>query len=101
MIQEMGQFPYQNPEPTGYPDRGDHWMNDAAVLSRMNFAVALSENQVLGITADLRGLASTQTEALKAVLAPTALKTQPTAQLNPETASSFALALGSPQFQHK
>src|SRR5690606_33634400 len=46
MIGVMGQPLYQYPDPTGYPDRADQWMSDGALLQRINFAVALSSNQV-------------------------------------------------------
>jgi uncharacterized protein (DUF1800 family) len=48
LIQDMGQFPYQNPEPTGYPDRGDYWLSGWSVLNRTNFAVSLMNNEIVG-----------------------------------------------------
>ena len=47
-IARMGQPLYQCQPPTGYPDRGDFWMGDGAILERLNFAVALSANKIPG-----------------------------------------------------
>jgi uncharacterized protein (DUF1800 family) len=46
----MGQALYQCQPPSGYPDRGDHWMSSNAVLERLNFAVALTANRIPGTT---------------------------------------------------
>jgi uncharacterized protein (DUF1800 family) len=50
MIGRMGQPLYQCQPPTGYPDRGDHWMSDGATIERLNFAVALAAGRIPGIT---------------------------------------------------
>jgi uncharacterized protein (DUF1800 family) len=47
-IARMGQPLYQCQPPTGYPDRGEYWMTNAAILERLNFAVALAGNQIRG-----------------------------------------------------
>jgi uncharacterized protein (DUF1800 family) len=49
-IGRMGQPLYQCQPPAGYPDRGDHWMSNAAILERLNFAVALAGNRIPGTT---------------------------------------------------
>jgi uncharacterized protein (DUF1800 family) len=47
-IARMGQPLYQCQPPAGYPDRGDHWMSNAAILERLNFAVALAGSRISG-----------------------------------------------------
>jgi uncharacterized protein (DUF1800 family) len=49
-IGRMGQPLYQCQPPAGYPDRGEYWMSDGAVLERLNFAVALAANKIPGTT---------------------------------------------------
>jgi uncharacterized protein (DUF1800 family) len=112
IIQEMGQFSYQNPEPTGYPDRADYWMSSWTVLNRMKFAVSLANNEILGTKIDhvrlgamLQGDPLSEEgwkNALAAVLAPRATSSSsseiPTAEA---VVNAFALALGSPEFQQK
>jgi uncharacterized protein (DUF1800 family) len=117
VIQEMGQFAYQNPEPTGYPDRSDYWMNSWSLLRRMNFAVSLVNNQVLGTTVDvdlLDGLLrnepptkDTWKAALNIAKAPASPSKSPAKDgtRRPEALAAvvdaFALALGSPEFQNR
>jgi uncharacterized protein (DUF1800 family) len=47
-IGRMGQPLYQCQPPAGYPDVGEHWMGNAAILERLNFAVALASNHIPG-----------------------------------------------------
>jgi uncharacterized protein (DUF1800 family) len=47
-IGRMGQPLYLCQPPSGYPDRGDHWMSDGAILERLNFAVDLAANNIPG-----------------------------------------------------
>jgi uncharacterized protein (DUF1800 family) len=111
VIQDMGQFPYQNPEPTGYPDRSDYWMNSLTVLNRMNFAVSLVNNEVLGTNVDenkLRAMLQGNAEskdawktALAAVIEPRRPEAGQVSPASPSVARAFALALGSPDFQQK
>ena len=68
----MGQPLYQCQPPAGYPDHGDHWLSNAAILERLNFAVSLANNQI-------RGVAVNVDEPIK----------------------SIVMNLGSPQFQKK
>ena len=116
VIQDMGQFPYQNPEPTGYPDRSDYWLSGWNVLNRTKFAVSLVNNEIVGTTVDTNRLAEgLATNAknpltddawkvvLEEVMAPptplTSIKTTPAAVNH--AVNAYALALGSPEFQQK
>src|SRR5499426_382288 len=47
-IARMGQPLYQCQPPAGYPDHGDHWMSNGAILERLNFAVALAGKNIPG-----------------------------------------------------
>jgi len=110
-IQDMGQFPYQNPEPTGYPDRGEFWMSGWTVLHRTNFAVSLMNNQILGTSVNTSGLAAVfkgspdtkdaWKEALAVLTEPSELKAAQTGSTDPNVINAFALALGSPEFQRR
>jgi uncharacterized protein (DUF1800 family) len=115
VIQDMGQFPYQNPEPTGYPDRSDYWMSGWSVLNRTKLAVSLVNNEIVGTSVDTNRLAAglaTNVKnpvthdawkvALEEVMAP---GSPPSTQTAPEVVNqavnAYALALGSPEFQQK
>ncbi len=49
---QLGQPLYRKQEPTGYTNAGHEWMNSAALLARMNFAVALAANRIPGVKVD-------------------------------------------------
>jgi uncharacterized protein (DUF1800 family) len=51
-IATIGQPLYRKQEPTGYSTAAEEWVNSAALVERMNFAVALSKNQVPGTMLD-------------------------------------------------
>ena len=48
-VAQLGEPLYRKPEPTGYSNRGQEWVNSAGLLARMNFAVQLARNQVPGV----------------------------------------------------
>jgi uncharacterized protein (DUF1800 family) len=48
----LGQPLYRKQEPTGYSNVGEDWMNSAALLARMNFALQLAQNQMEGVKLD-------------------------------------------------
>lgn len=56
-VASMGMPLYMSQPPTGYADRADAWVNTGALLTRMNFALALVGNKVRGVQMDLAALA--------------------------------------------
>jgi uncharacterized protein (DUF1800 family) len=52
-ISELGEPLYGKLEPTGYPNTGDGWTNTASLLGRINFATALTANQIPGVRTDV------------------------------------------------
>jgi uncharacterized protein (DUF1800 family) len=55
-ITKMGQKVYFYQAPTGYPDRGQYWINTGALLSRMNFGLALASQRIPGVKINLLAL---------------------------------------------
>jgi uncharacterized protein (DUF1800 family) len=55
-INKMGQKMYYYQAPTGYPDRGQYWINTGSLLNRMNFGLALASQKVYGVKVNLRQL---------------------------------------------
>ena len=53
---QMGEGLFMCQPPTGYPDAAERWVNTGALLERMNFALALSENRIPGARANLQNL---------------------------------------------
>jgi uncharacterized protein (DUF1800 family) len=74
-MNEMGEPLYGKLEPTGYSNGGADWMNSAALLARMNFAVSLAQGRIPGVEVDPSQW--------------------------PEDAAQTGLALASPDFQKR
>jgi uncharacterized protein (DUF1800 family) len=94
-LQQLGMPLYQCQPPTGYQDSADAWMNTGALVIRMNFAVALANNQLRGISiADpesARGLFGPElSDSTRAAIAKAATPGQ-----------ALALSFGSPEFQRR
>ncbi|HEX3683686.1 MAG TPA: DUF1800 domain-containing protein [Bryobacteraceae bacterium] len=49
-LQKLGEPLYRKVEPTGYSSSNAEWISTAALLERMNFAVALAHNRIPGVT---------------------------------------------------
>ncbi len=55
-IGRMGEKIYNYQAPTGFPDRGQYWINTGSLLNRMNFGLAFAGGRIQGITLDLLSL---------------------------------------------
>jgi uncharacterized protein (DUF1800 family) len=108
----MGQVSYQYEAPTGFPDRGDYWLSAVSVLHRLNFAIALANNQLPDVAVDMaaveqRGNASNAAwdKAVAAVFGdPNTrfLRAVPRdGRDGGELTGYVAILLGSPEFQHR
>lgn len=53
---QMGEGLFMCQPPTGYPDTAERWVNTGALLERMNFALALSDNRIPGARVNLQNL---------------------------------------------
>jgi uncharacterized protein (DUF1800 family) len=53
---QMGEGLFMCQPPTGYPDTAERWVNTGALLERMNFALALSDNRIPGARVELQNL---------------------------------------------
>ncbi len=53
---KMGQRFYYYQAPTGFPDRGNFWINSGSLLNRMNFGLALATQKIPGIRMNLLAL---------------------------------------------
>jgi len=104
-IAELGQPLYRKLEPTGYSDANSEWVNSAALLARMNFALALAQNKVPGAKLDASlfsgdpgevGHQILFTDAKPETLAAIAKQTQ-----GSSNAPVVGLMLGSPDFQRR
>jgi uncharacterized protein (DUF1800 family) len=107
-LRELGMPLYFAQPPTGYADRADAWVNTGALLSRMNFALALVNNRVAGVSVDLPALAGGgdvaggRARLVDALLSGDASEsTRRTLARGDDAAQVAALVLGSPEFQRR
>jgi len=92
-MQQLGMPLYQCQPPTGYKDTADAWVNTGALVSRMNFAVSLTNNQLRGITVPSAPLSFIGGDVSDSTRATIAKATTPQQMM--------ALTLGSPEFQRR
>ncbi len=57
-VGNLGEPLYRKQEPTGYSNLNSEWVSSAALLNRMNFALQLAKNGVLGVKVDTRRFGS-------------------------------------------
>jgi len=55
-ITKMGQKFYYYQAPTGFPDKGQYWINTGSLLNRMNFGLAIASQRIPGISFNLAAL---------------------------------------------
>jgi hypothetical protein len=55
-ISKMGQPLYAYQAPTGYPDKGQFWINSGSIINRMNFGLTLASGKVEGVRFNLSAL---------------------------------------------
>ncbi|HET9984869.1 MAG TPA: DUF1800 domain-containing protein [Longimicrobiales bacterium] len=116
-LRTLGQVPYGELAPTGYPAASDEWVNSGAMLNRMNFALALAAGRLDGVRVDgapvrpdggadpVPALAAAllpgqDTRALQATVRAELAK-QPDASPRARAVRAAGLILGSPDFQRR
>jgi uncharacterized protein (DUF1800 family) len=106
-IAQLGQPLYRKIEPTGYSSANAEWVNSAALLARMNFALALAGNRVPGSKVDASQFADNPgAVALQVLFHDPSQQTldsinKALTQREPTPALTAGLVLGSPDFQRR
>lgn len=95
-VQKLGQPLYRKIEPTGYSSANSEWVSSAALLARMNFALALANNQIPGVQVDTARFHEFA-EKDPMALAKAVLLAEPTEQ----TKSAIEKAVNDPAFQQQ
>jgi uncharacterized protein (DUF1800 family) len=98
-LRDMGMPLYGCQPPTGYADRADAWVNTGALLSRMNFAVALASGRMRGVMPS--GAVTAGSIASTALSGNVSAATRETMAKATAAPQAMALVLGSPEFQRK
>ena len=55
-VSKMGQKLYYYQAPTGFPDKGQYWINTGALLNRMNFGLAFASQKIPGVEFNLAAI---------------------------------------------
>jgi len=55
-ISKMGQKLYYYQAPTGFPDKGQYWINTGSLLNRMKFGLAFASQKIPGVSFNLGAL---------------------------------------------
>ena len=107
-VTNLGEPLYRKLEPTGYSNLNAEWVNSAALLSRMNFALQLAQNRVPGVQVDVAQLSVDPGPIAKRLLfRPASPQTQAgiekaLSEQKRNTAALVAgLIIGSPDFQRR
>jgi uncharacterized protein (DUF1800 family) len=123
-LQILGMPVYGMQPPTGYSMKADAWVNSAALLGRMNFALALTAGRLKGTEVGSSEPVSTDSDALLAVLESSLLSGDISLQTHatlaarlqdpkisgrtlddparpPNVSTMAGLILGSPEFQRR
>jgi len=106
-IAQLGQPLYRKVEPTGYSSANAEWVNSAALLARMNFALALTDNRVPGSKVDTKTFENSAASVARLLLFREPTKQtldsiqKALAQKEPTPALVAGLVLGSPDFQRR
>jgi len=103
-IADLGEPLYRKLEPTGYSDANSEWVNTAALLARMNFALSLAQNKVPGSKLDASLFSGSADEVARQVLF-TDARPETLAAIEKQAQGAkvplVGLLLGSPDFQRR
>jgi len=100
-INKMGEKKYYYQAPTGFPDKGQYWINTGALLNRMNFGLALASGRIPGVKIDLFALNNNhEPESAQAALITYSKLIMPERDLN-ETIKRLTPMLNDPQLMSK
>jgi len=105
-LRDAGHVPYAEVSPAGPPVEAAHWATSAALLSRMEFARALTSGQVNGVrpqpgagaAMNLRGGGGRPQASIVAILFPEGV---PSELATDDPRTLLTLGLGGPAFQRK
>jgi uncharacterized protein (DUF1800 family) len=121
-LRQLGQLPYDETAPTGYPASSEEWVNSGAMLNRMNFALDVAGGRLPGVRPDVQRLVGgpaadpdsavpdlidTLVPGMRTDALVSAIRADLTEQAESGTARrllaarAVGLTLGSPQFQRR
>jgi len=107
-VGNLGEPLYRKQEPSGYSNVNAEWVNSAALLGRMNFALQLAQNRVAGVKVDLANFGNDPQQVAKALTFRTespqtraAITKALEDQKQKNSGLVAGLVIGSPDFQRR
>jgi uncharacterized protein (DUF1800 family) len=107
-VGSLGEPLYRKQEPTGYSNLNADWINSAALLGRMNFALALAANKIPGVKVSVTSLPENPDALAKQLLSRSATASTRSAideslkeQKDKNQALAAGFVIGSPDFQRR
>ncbi len=107
-IATLGEPLYRKQEPTGYSNMNAEWVNSAALLGRMNFALNLAQNKVGGVKVDTAKFGKADPSEIAQALLVRDMSQQTRSTIEnalkdkaPQAGLVAGLVLGSPEFQRR
>jgi len=113
-VTRMGEKMYFYQAPTGFPDKGQFWINTGSLLNRMNFGLALATGRIPGLSFDLAVLNNNhEPESAQAALETYCRIIMPERDLDqtirrltpmltdPTEARVVGIIIGSPEYQRR
>ncbi|MDP8978976.1 MAG: DUF1800 domain-containing protein [Acidobacteriota bacterium] len=107
-VGQLGEPLYRKQEPTGYSNLNSEWVNSAALLGRMNFALALAQNKIPGVKIDQTRFNADPADVARALLFTDATPSTRAAidkaledKKDKTPAFLAGLVIGSPDFQRR
>ena len=106
-LAKLGQPLYRKLEPTGYSNQSGEWVNSAALVARLNFALSLAQNKVPGVTMDAHKFSAGPADAAHQLLGFDATKQTLDSieaawtQEDRKPGVLLGLLLGAPEFQRR
>ena len=96
-VGRIGEPLYQCQPPTGYSDKSEAWVNAGALLSRLNFSLALAGNKMRGARSDVTSLIGVESSADPKTVLDRAVQIFLGGQAAPATVETLEKQLDNPQ----
>ncbi len=96
-VGRIGEPLYQCQPPTGYSDKAETWVNTGALLSRLNFSLALAGNKVRGSRSDVTAVLGSETSSDPKATLDRAVQVFLGGQAAPPTVETLEKQLENPQ----
>jgi uncharacterized protein (DUF1800 family) len=96
-VSRIGEPLYQCQPPSGYSDKAESWVNTGALLSRLNFSLALAGNKVRGSRSDVTAVLGSEASGDARAALDRAVQVFLSGQAAPTTVETLEKQLENPQ----